>query len=129
VQRVCIEREGMYSPADALSSSSRDHASIADSDRAPLLASAAVRVSPAAAAASSSYYAADKGSDPGFHTSLLKEREKGIQEIQLQINEVNEIFQDLAVLVNEQVCAFDTCDPPETRVNGHTYTEGVEGGV
>jgi len=30
------------------------------------------------------------------------EREQGIQEIQQQIGEVNEIFQDLAVLVNEQ---------------------------
>ena len=33
---------------------------------------------------------------------LAAEREQGIAEIQQQIGEVNEIFQDLAVLVNEQ---------------------------
>ena len=33
---------------------------------------------------------------------LLEEREQDIKEIQLQIGEVTEIFQDLAVLVSEQ---------------------------
>ena len=37
-----------------------------------------------------------------FNNSLIEEREAGIMEIQQQIGEVNEIFQDLAVLVNEQ---------------------------
>lgn len=37
-----------------------------------------------------------------FNNALIEEREAGILEIQQQIGEVNEIFQDLAVLVNEQ---------------------------
>ena len=37
-----------------------------------------------------------------FNNALIEEREQGILEIQQQIGEVNEIFQDLAVLVSEQ---------------------------
>ena len=40
--------------------------------------------------------------DMDFNNALIEEREQGIVEIQQQIGEVNEIFQDLAVLVNEQ---------------------------
>ena len=40
--------------------------------------------------------------DMRFNDQLIEERERGIAEIQQQIGEVNEIFQDLAVLVNEQ---------------------------
>ena len=37
-----------------------------------------------------------------FNEAIIEEREQGIQEIQSQIGEVNEIFKDLAVLVHEQ---------------------------
>ena len=37
-----------------------------------------------------------------FNEAIIEEREQGIQEIQQQIGEVNEIFKDLAVLVNDQ---------------------------
>lgn len=37
-----------------------------------------------------------------FNEAIIEEREQGIQEIQEQIGEVNEIFKDLAVLVHEQ---------------------------
>lgn len=37
-----------------------------------------------------------------FNEAVIEEREQGIQEIQQQIGEVNEIFKDLAVLVHEQ---------------------------
>lgn len=37
-----------------------------------------------------------------FSEALIEEREQGIQEIQQQISEVNEIFKDLAVLVHDQ---------------------------
>lgn len=37
-----------------------------------------------------------------FNEAIIEEREQGIQEIQQQINEVHEIFEDLAVLVREQ---------------------------
>lgn len=37
-----------------------------------------------------------------FNEAIIEERDQGIQEIQNQIGEVNEIFKDLAVLVHEQ---------------------------
>lgn len=40
--------------------------------------------------------------DIAFNEALIEEREQGIQEIQQQIGEVNEIFKDLALLVHEQ---------------------------
>lgn len=41
-------------------------------------------------------------SEISFNEAIIEEREQGIQEIQHQIGEVNEIFKDLAVLVHEQ---------------------------
>jgi len=37
-----------------------------------------------------------------YNQALIEERDQGIAEIQQQIGEVNEMFQDLAVLVNDQ---------------------------
>lgn len=37
-----------------------------------------------------------------FNDAIIEERDLGIQEVQQQIGEVNEIFKDLAVLVHEQ---------------------------
>lgn len=37
-----------------------------------------------------------------FNEAIIEERDQGIQEIQQQIGEVNEIFKDLAVLVHDQ---------------------------
>ncbi|KAI8530495.1 hypothetical protein RHMOL_Rhmol11G0063500 [Rhododendron molle] len=42
-----------------------------------------------------------------FNEAIIEEREQGIQEIQHQIGEVNEIFKDLAVLVHEQGTMID----------------------
>ncbi|XP_030524925.1 syntaxin-22-like [Rhodamnia argentea] len=42
-----------------------------------------------------------------FNEAIIEEREQGIQEIQNQIGEVNEIFKDLAVLVHEQGTMID----------------------
>ncbi|RYR11429.1 hypothetical protein Ahy_B04g068954 isoform A [Arachis hypogaea] len=42
-----------------------------------------------------------------FNEAIIEEREQGIQEIQHQIGEVNEIFKDLAVLVHEQGAMID----------------------
>jgi len=46
--------------------------------------------------------AADGGERAHYTEAVIEEREQGIQEIQQQIVEVNEIFRDLAVLVKEQ---------------------------
>lgn len=45
-----------------------------------------------------------------FNEAIIEEREQGIQEIQQQIGEVNEIFKDLAVLVHEQGVMIDDID-------------------
>ncbi|RXH67427.1 hypothetical protein DVH24_027574 [Malus domestica] len=37
-----------------------------------------------------------------FNEAIIEERKQGIQEIQQQISEVNEIFKDLAVLVHDK---------------------------
>lgn len=42
-----------------------------------------------------------------FNEAIIEERDQGIKEIQNQISEVNEIFKDLAVLVNEQGIVID----------------------
>lgn len=42
-----------------------------------------------------------------FNEAIIEEREQGIQEIQQQIGEVNEIFKDLAVLVHDQGAVID----------------------
>ncbi|KAG1355451.1 putative Syntaxin-22 [Cocos nucifera] len=45
-----------------------------------------------------------------FNEAIIDEREQGIQEIQQQIGEVNEIFKDLAVLVHDQGAMIDDID-------------------
>eukprot|EP00878_Enallax_costatus_P026334 GHUV01028261.1.p1 GENE.GHUV01028261.1~~GHUV01028261.1.p1 ORF type:complete len:258 (+),score=92.36 GHUV01028261.1:367-1140(+) len=45
-----------------------------------------------------------------FQEALIEERDHGIQEIQRQIGEVNEMFQDLAVLINDQGQQLQTID-------------------
>ncbi|XP_074557656.1 syntaxin-22-like isoform X2 [Curcuma longa] len=42
-----------------------------------------------------------------FNEAIIEEREQGIKEIQQQIGQVNEIFKDLAVLVNDQGIVID----------------------
>ncbi|XP_048426657.1 syntaxin-22 [Pyrus x bretschneideri] len=46
-------------------------------------------------------------SEIAFNEAIIEEREQGIQEIQQQIGEVNEIFKDLAILVHEQGTMID----------------------
>ena len=55
-----------------------------------------------------------------FNDSLIEEREQGIVEIQHQIGEVNEIFQDLALLVNEQGEMIEDIESNIVRTGQHT---------
>lgn len=48
------------------------------------------------------------GNDIAFNEAIIEERDQGIQEIQDQIGEANEIFKDLAVLVHEQSVTIGT---------------------
>eukprot|EP00879_Flechtneria_rotunda_P020743 GHRR01021833.1.p2 GENE.GHRR01021833.1~~GHRR01021833.1.p2 ORF type:complete len:103 (+),score=28.27 GHRR01021833.1:413-721(+) len=50
------------------------------------------------------------GNTIAFQEALIEERDHGIQEIQRQIGEVNEMFQDLAVLINDQGQQLQTID-------------------
>ena len=44
-----------------------------------------------------------------FNEAIIVERDQGIEEIQNQVVEVNEIFKDLAVLVDEQGTVIGEC--------------------
>lgn len=60
------------------------------------------------------------------HDVLISEREEGIREIQGQIAEVGEIFQDLAVLVNEQGDMVNDIESNIISTHGHTQQAGKE---
>jgi len=55
-----------------------------------------------------------------YNNALIAERDAGIAEIQSQIGEVNEIFQDLAVLVNEQGVMIDDIEANIVRTSVRT---------
>jgi len=55
-----------------------------------------------------------------FNEAIIEERDQGIQDIQQQIGEVNEIFKDLAVLVHEQGGMID--DIGSNIENSHAAT-------
>lgn len=61
-----------------------------------------------------------------YNAALIEEREAGILEIQSQIGEVNEIFQDLAVLVNEQGAAVDDIEANILRTSARTRDARAE---
>ena len=60
------------------------------------------------------------------HDVLIAEREEGIREIQGQIAEVRDIFQDLAVLVNEQGDMVNDIESNIISSHGHTQQAGKE---
>eukprot|EP00298_Acanthocystis_sp_HF-20_P000103 c10122_g1_i1.p1 GENE.c10122_g1_i1~~c10122_g1_i1.p1 ORF type:complete len:272 (+),score=96.16 c10122_g1_i1:176-991(+) len=45
-----------------------------------------------------------------YHESVVKEREKGIRYIESTIQEINQIYKDLAFMVNEQGAVIDTIE-------------------
>ncbi|XP_060179791.1 syntaxin-22-like isoform X2 [Lycium barbarum] len=55
-----------------------------------------------------------------FNEAIIEERGQGIQDVQQQIGEVNEIFKDLAVLVHEQGTTID--DIGSNIENSHAAT-------
>ncbi|KAG5577943.1 hypothetical protein H5410_058077 [Solanum commersonii] len=96
-QRLAAERETSYSPfvpQSVLPSSSTDSEVDVSSDkgqeqRALLVESRRQEV-------------LLLDNEISFNEAIIEERDQGIQEVQQQIGEVNEIFKDLAVLVHEQ---------------------------
>jgi syntaxin 7 len=92
-QRTCAERESTFLPQrDPARSPSRTYGAAEDTEQTRESYSGAQE---------RQELMSNEG-EMEYNNALIAEREQGIQEIQQQIGEVNEIFQDLAVLVNEQ---------------------------
>mmetsp|Transcript_35627 Transcript_35627/g.42902 ORF Transcript_35627/g.42902 Transcript_35627/m.42902 type:complete len:271 (+) Transcript_35627:286-1098(+) len=111
-QRVCSERESIYAPqeppASRKSTARADGGSSAgDDEGAALLAESRVEL-------------VQVDNEIEYNSAIIQEREEGIQEIQQQITEVNEIFQDLAVLVNEQGSMVDDIEANIVKTNTRT---------
>jgi syntaxin 7 len=104
-QRICAERESAFLPQKNTAQRQsygandeemrRESSGYSDSEQQSLLFASRGNVS------RRQDLVRDEG-EMEFNNALIEEREHGILEIQQQIGEVNEIFQDLAVLVNEQ---------------------------
>jgi len=60
-------------------------------------------------------------SEADFQSAIIEERSKGIQQIERSIQEVNEIFVDLATLVNEQAPMIDNI---ESHIDAAVYNTG-----
>ncbi|XP_049353644.1 syntaxin-22-like [Solanum verrucosum] len=114
-QRLAAERETSYSPfvpQSVLPSSSTDSEIDVSSDkgqeqRALLVESRRQEV-------------VLLDNEISFNEAIIEERDQGIQEVQQQIGEVNEIFKDLAVLVHEQGTMID--DIGSNIENSHAAT-------
>jgi syntaxin 7 len=61
-----------------------------------------------------------------YNEALIEERDQGIAEIHRQIGEVNEMFQDLAVLVNDQGQQLLTIDDQITATAERTRDGGAQ---
>eukprot|EP00238_Polyblepharides_amylifera_P014973 CAMPEP_0196581742 /NCGR_PEP_ID=MMETSP1081-20130531/35294_1 /TAXON_ID=36882 /ORGANISM="Pyramimonas amylifera, Strain CCMP720" /LENGTH=247 /DNA_ID=CAMNT_0041902079 /DNA_START=163 /DNA_END=903 /DNA_ORIENTATION=+ len=115
-QRVCIERESMYSLQGSAKSLGSKVVSKMPSETDSLLTSSNKNKN-------SLKVALQKTDD---NSNFLRERAEGIAELQTQINEVNEIFQDLAVLVSEQGIVFDDIESNITRTSNKTRDASVQ---
>ncbi len=123
-QRACAERESAYMPQ-------------ADAGR-PLTSRASAGGLPPYAEAEGSYQRSGSleqqallreskrqellqlDGEIEYNNALIAERDAGIAEIQSQIGEVNEIFQDLAVIVNEQGTMVDDIEANIVRTSAKT---------
>ncbi|GJV76815.1 syntaxin-22-like protein [Tanacetum coccineum] len=109
-QRLSVERETAYSPAIPQAiHSSRNEASELDASSGTSPEQHALLVQ----SRRQSLYRSPKqevlllDNEVSFNEAIIEERDQGIQEIQNQIGEVNEVFKDLAVLVHEQGTMID----------------------
>nr|GEX20074.1 syntaxin-22-like [Tanacetum cinerariifolium] len=101
-QRLSVERETAYSPAIPQAiHSSRNEASELDASSGTSPEQHALLVQ------SRRQEVLLLDNEVSFNEAIIEERDQGIQEIQNQIGEVNEIFKDLAVLVHEQGTMID----------------------
>eukprot|EP00245_Coleochaete_scutata_P014737 TRINITY_DN636_c0_g1_i1.p1 TRINITY_DN636_c0_g1~~TRINITY_DN636_c0_g1_i1.p1 ORF type:complete len:267 (-),score=58.18 TRINITY_DN636_c0_g1_i1:249-1049(-) len=99
-QKAAAEREAAYVPfiPPMLSRSSPDGESQEDQEKRALLSE------------QRKHEMIQMDNEVVFNEAVIEERDVGIREIQGQIQEVNEIFKDLAVLVHEQGHMIDDID-------------------
>eukprot|EP00242_Pyramimonas_sp_CCMP2087_P017557 CAMPEP_0198206552 /NCGR_PEP_ID=MMETSP1445-20131203/10097_1 /TAXON_ID=36898 /ORGANISM="Pyramimonas sp., Strain CCMP2087" /LENGTH=267 /DNA_ID=CAMNT_0043879297 /DNA_START=421 /DNA_END=1224 /DNA_ORIENTATION=+ len=114
-QRVCIEREAMYTPKMAPRQAEQEE----EDERSYLLSSSGINREDIQNSLIAQM-------DAGHNASLIDDRNQGITEIQSQITEVNEIFQDLHVLVSEQGHVFDDIEKHITRTSSKTKEASVQ---
>ncbi|XP_057983359.1 syntaxin-22-like [Malania oleifera] len=100
VQQLAAERESAYSPAppsslSTTSSSVKHSIPTMDEENQPFLIE------------QKRQEVLLLGNEIAFNEAIIEEREQGIREIQDQIDQANEIFKDLAVLVHEQGVVID----------------------
>ncbi|KAL6178616.1 hypothetical protein ACLB2K_050134 [Fragaria x ananassa] len=103
-QRLSAERETAYAPfvPQAVLPSSYTASEIDTSDKSPEQRALLVE--------SRRQEVLLLDNEIAFNEAIIEEREQGIQEIQQQIGEVNEIFKDLAILVHEQGTMIEDID-------------------
>jgi len=120
-QRVSAEREGSFLPqADPRPSpSGRQSYQRGGGDAEPLLSGRSEEEEPAAAHQRQEELNVVK-SEIEYNDALIAEREAGMVQIQSSIVEVQEIFQDLAVLVNEQGEKIDDIEANIVRTSAKT---------
>lgn len=119
-QKICIEREGIYTPQEdsvPVRTEASGGALEASTDREPLLAAHTTEKQKV------EMVTGTMDGEISINRQLIDDRESGIEQIQQQIQEVNEIFQDLAVLVTDQGQIIDDI---ETNIN-KTSTRTKEG--
>ena len=106
-QRTCAERESTFLPQrDPARSPSRTYGAAEDTEQTRESYSGAQEQQALLLDSRRQELMSNEG-EMEYNNALIAEREQGIQEIQQQIGEVNEIFQDLALLVNEQGTQID----------------------
>mmetsp|Transcript_30600 Transcript_30600/g.49269 ORF Transcript_30600/g.49269 Transcript_30600/m.49269 type:complete len:295 (-) Transcript_30600:193-1077(-) len=101
-QRTCAEREATFLPQKEASTAARGGGSTYGASDPTEQHSGGYSEQQALLVESRRQELMHTEGEMEFNNALIEEREAGILEIQQQIGEVNEIFQDLAVLVNEQ---------------------------
>ena len=63
--------------------------------------------------------------DRDFNEQLIRERHQGIKDIETKVTELNEMFRDLAVLVDEQGVEIDNIEAHLANAEQYTH-QGVE---
>ncbi|KAF8059198.1 SYP22 [Scenedesmus sp. PABB004] len=109
-QKVAAEREALYLPRTPPAAPARGGGGGGSAAAAAAGGSEADVESQALLAERAQLESAALDGNIAYQEALIEERDQGIAEIQRQIGEVNEMFQDLAVLIHDQGQQLTTID-------------------